>query len=236
MLTGPKYRAHHLGGIGIQRRRGDRRAENAEPDRGYEHADIAVPEDGFRRHASRHEARIVGGPGHPGNAPADPDRGRQQRQHRQMCARSQRARQAPVDDTRARPCQDAHQHHNGDGRRHRVLLEGAYRVEAVDSDQHLHGHHQRDDDDLDRPCVGHAELPEDAHRDLDREVGVDPDPAQRHQEHQDARQVGAADPERGAAQHHLVDAGLVSHHREGREDRAADDIAEHDDCDRLHQA
>ena len=76
---------------------------------------------------------------------------------------------------------------------------------------------------------------EDRDGDLDREVGVDPDPAQGHQEHQRARQVCPTATERGPPEHHLIDAGLVTHHGEGREDRAADDVARHDDGDGLPQ-
>src|SRR5262249_56158967 len=76
---------------------------------------------------------------------------------------------------------------------------------------------------------------EDVYPDIIGKIRVHADPAERHEEHQRARQVRAAATERRAAEHHLIDARLVAHHREGGEDRAADDVADHDDRDGLEQ-
>ena len=83
--------------------------------------------------------------------------------------------------------------------------------------------------------AAHPEVPQDGDGEDHREVGVDPDPAHRHQELQPGRQVPAAAAERRTREHHLVDAGLVAHHGERGEDRAADDVADDDDQDRLHE-
>ena len=146
------------------------------------------------------------------------------------------AGEVPVDDARPRPGQDAHEHHDHDRHRNGVFLEGADGVEAVDADRHLQRHHDRDDDEVGEPRVGNAELAEDRHSNLDREIRVDADPAKRHQEHQRARQISAAPSEGRAAKHHLIDAGLVTHDGEGGENRAADEVADHDDGNGVPQS
>ena len=71
-----------------------------------------------------------------------------------------------------------------------------------------------------------AHVLEDAEHEVEHDPGVDAEPAHRHQQLRDGRQVGAAAAERRARQHHLVDAGAVAHHAEEAEERAADDVAD----------
>src|SRR6202040_2176861 len=141
----------------------------------------------------------------------------------------------PIDDPRLTPGENAHQHHDDDSHRHGVLLKREDRIEAADSDDDLHHHHERDDDEDRQQGFRYSKLAENGHRDLDRKIGVHPDPAQRHQKHKQARKIRAPAAEGGAAKHHLIDPGLVAHHRERGEDGAAEDVADHDDGDGLPQ-
>jgi hypothetical protein len=143
--------------------------------------------------------------------------------------------QAPVDYPVPGPGQDAHQRHDPEHDRDRVLLERPDQVEAVHPDPDLDDHDDGDHDELDAERVVHPEVAQDGDGEDHREVGVDPDPAHRHQELQPGRQVPAAAAEWRPREHHLVDAGLVAHHGQGGEDRAADEVADDDDQDRLRE-
>ena len=74
-----------------------------------------------------------------------------------------------------------------------------------------------------------------AERESSDDPGVDPEPAHGHQ-HLHGRQVRAAAAERRARERHLVDAGPVAHHAERAEDRAADEVADHEHEQRLDEA
>ena len=135
----------------------------------------------------------------------------------------------------AAPCQEAHQQKYREGERNRVLLEAPDQIETVHADPDLDDHDQGHDDELQEERVFDPEVPEDGDGEDDREVRVDPDPGHRHEELHPRRQVAAPPAERRTGQHHLIDSGLVTHHGHGREDPAADDVADHHDQDGLRQ-